>query len=63
MATGEAIITAELMAKGKAKVRIVLTRRYGGMFASQDHRFACWPFRKLEFSLVLIFVASELDRK
>ena len=63
MATGEAIITAELMAAGEADVQSIQTTRDGGIVASRDRCFACWPFREPEFSLVLIFVASKLDGK
>ena len=45
MATGEVIITGEL----------IQIHHHG--------RFNCLPFSWLEFSLVLIFVASELDHK
>ena len=62
-ATGEAIITGELMATGQGKVRSVQTMCDGGIVALWDRRFACWPSNYLEFSLVLVFVASELDRK
>ena len=43
MATGEAIITGELMATGEAEAQSVQTMRDGGIIASRDHRFVCWP--------------------
>ena len=61
--TGEAIITGELMATGEAAVQSVQTTRDGGIVASRDHHFACWPSSWLKFSRVLIFVASELGLK
>ena len=62
-ATGEAIITGELMATGQAEVQSVQTTRVGLIVTSRDRHFVCWPSRELKLSLVLIFVASELDRK
>ena len=59
MATGGAIIIGKLMATGEAEVQSVQTTRDGGIVASRDRRFACWPSSQLELSLVLIFVASE----
>ena len=41
-ATGEAIITRELMATGQTEVQSVQTMRDGGIVASRDHRFVCW---------------------
>ena len=43
MATGEAIITIDLMATGEAEVQSVQTTHVGGIVASRDRRFACWP--------------------
>ena len=43
MAKGEAIITGELMATGEAEIQSVQTTRDGGIVASQDRHFVCWP--------------------
>ena len=43
MVTGGAIITEELMATGQAEVQSVQTPLDGGIIASQDRRFVCWP--------------------
>ena len=45
MATGEAIITGELMATGEVELHSVQITRAGSIVASWDNRFACWPFR------------------
>ena len=63
MATGEVIITGELMATGEAELHNFQTLRDGRTVASWDRHFSCWPSSYLEFSLVLIFVASKLDHK
>ena len=40
---GEAIITCELMATGQPEVQSVQTTRDGGIVASRNCRFVCWP--------------------
>ena len=47
------------MATGEAELQSVQTTIDGGMVASRDGSFACWPSSYLQLSLVLIFVASE----
>ena len=74
--TGEAIIAGELMAIGQAEVQSVQTTQDGGIIASRDRHFACWPYSQLggiaallagrlelKLTLVLVLVASELDPK
>ena len=43
MATGGVISTGQLMATGEAEVQSVPTMLDGGIVASRDHHFACWP--------------------
>ena len=43
MATGEAVITEELMATGEAELHSVQTMCDGKIVVSQDRHFACWP--------------------
>ena len=42
-ATGEAIIRGELIATGQTEVQSVQTTHDGGIVASRDRRFVCWP--------------------
>ena len=51
------------MAEGEAELHSVQTMQDGRIVVSRDRCFACWPSSKLKLSLVLIFVASELDHK
>ena len=43
MATGDVIITRELMATGQTEVQSVQTTRDGWIIDLQDRRFVCWP--------------------
>ena len=43
MTTGGAIIIGELMATEEAEVRSVQKTLDGGIVASHDGRFVCWP--------------------
>ena len=45
MATGGAIIIGELMTTELAEVQSVQTTLDGGIVASRDGRFLCWPSR------------------
>ena len=63
MATGEEIITGELMATGKAELHSVPTTCDGRIVASCNLHFAGWLSSQLEFNLVLILVAAELYRQ
>ena len=63
LASGEAIITRELMATGEAELHIFQTMRNGRIVVSQDSCFACWSFKARIQSCFNIFVASELERK
>ena len=54
MATGGEIIMGELMAAGEAEVQSVQTTLDGGIVASRDSRFVCWPSSLLGVIVALL---------